>query len=71
MTRHSTRTIGAFGSILLTAILAVTISQPAEAGQRRARLSRDLSERLAAGDGSPARVIVCGPNLDADTLAAR
>ena len=68
MTRHSTRTFGAFGTVLLTAILALTIGQPAEAGQRRARLSRDVSERLAAGDASTTRVIVSGSSLDPDTV---
>ena len=71
MTRHSTRTIRAFGTAMLTAILALTISQPVEAGQRRARLSRDLSERLAAGDASTTRVIVCGSDSKIDTLATR
>ena len=71
MTRHSTRTIRTFGSVLLTAILALTIGQPVEAGPRRARLSRDLSERLAKGDGSTTRVIVCDSDAKIETLATR
>ena len=59
---------------LVSAAIGLTIvalAQPADAGQRRARLSRDLSDRLAAGVESSTDVIVTGSSDQVLVLATR
>ena len=54
---------------IVTAVLALAGS--ADAGPRRARLSRDLSERIAQADASVTSVIVEGDSNKIQTLARR
>ena len=56
---------------LATAAIALLVVTAAQAGPRRARLSKDLVDRLAAGDQSSTRVIVSGSREQIDTLATR
>jgi hypothetical protein len=54
---------------IVTTVLALAGS--ADAGPRRARLSRDLSERIANADASVTSVIVDGDSAKVETLAKR
>jgi serine protease AprX len=56
---------------LATVAIALLVVTAAQAGPRRARLSKDLVDRLAAGDQSSTRVIVSGSREQIDTLATR
>ena len=48
------------GFIAALSCALVVLTVPVEAGQRRARLSKDLSDRLAARVEAPTDVIVAG-----------
>ena len=50
---------------------AAALASPAQAGPRRARMSRDLSERLAKADAGVTSVIVGGSDEKIQTLAMR
>src|SRR3989304_4895373 len=52
-------------------VLALLTALPASAGQHRARLSRDLADRVAAGSEQPTGVIISGTDTDIRTLPAR
>ena len=56
---------------LAAVILAFVTAIPAEADSHRARLSRDLADRVAAGTDAPASVIVSGTDAEIRALAAR
>src|SRR5688572_14659964 len=59
-------------AIAASLALAVAVSVvPVEAGQRRARLSRDLADRLASRVDAPADVIVSANEDQADQIATR
>ena len=49
----------------------VVLTVPVEAGQHRARLSKDLSDRLAARVEAPTDVIVAGSDEQVQALATR
>ena len=51
-------------------LLGVTAAA-AQAGPRRARLSRDLADRIAKADAGASDVIVTGTDAQIQTLAAR
>ena len=53
------------------ALVFALSAMPSEAGQRRARLSRDLADRLAAGVAAPTDVLVAGSDEQLETLATR
>ncbi|MEO8522344.1 MAG: S8 family serine peptidase, partial [Acidobacteriota bacterium] len=55
----------------LTAALLFSIGVPAQAGPHKARLSRDLADRIAAGGSGAADVIVSGTPETLQALAAR
>ena len=72
MTERTFRFSNRLHRVVFTAILAVfAVALPAHAGPERARMSRDLVERLAAGDQSSVRVIVSGTDATIQTLATR
>src|SRR5688572_13943437 len=56
---------------LATLAIVLLAATAAQAGPRRARLSKDLVDRLAAGDQSSTRVIVSGSREQIETLATR
>ena len=57
---------------LTLSVLALLLSADAASAQgRHARLSRDLAERLRAGDAREASVILTGTDAQVNTLAAR
>src|SRR5688572_18507044 len=56
---------------LATLAIVLLAATAAQAGPRRARLSKDLVDRLAAGDQSSTRIIVCAPREQIETLATR
>jgi subtilisin family serine protease len=58
-------------TIATSAAFAFTSAATLEAGPRRARLSRDLAERLATGAAGSSRIIVSGSDTDLERLAAR
>jgi hypothetical protein len=58
-------------AVILAFLGAIAFSLPAQAGPHRARLSRDLAERLAQGRDEPTSVIVCGSRHKVEALAAR
>ena len=62
------RRIG-FIAALSCALVVLTVS--VEAGQQRARLSKDLSDRLAARVEAPTDVIVAGSDEQIEALATR
>ena len=64
---HVRRSFIASGLVL--ACLAA--AAPVEAGQHRARLSRDLSERLAGRGGAATDIIVSGTDDEVQTIATR
>ncbi|MGH9372235.1 MAG: hypothetical protein ACRD15_11950, partial [Vicinamibacterales bacterium] len=57
--------------VFLLAALCVLVSVAAEAGPRRARMSRDLVERLAAGRQEKTSVIVSGDAARIQAIAQR
>lgn len=57
--------------LFAVAVSILASAGPAQAQSARARLSRDLAERLAAGDLQPASVIVAGSDARIDAIAAR
>jgi serine protease AprX len=62
---------GVRGFILLPALCLLAALSIAEANPGRARLSRDLADRLATGQLEPVRVIVPGPAARAEAIARR
>ena len=59
------------GFIAALSCALVVLTVPVEAGQRRARLSKDLSDRLAARVEAPTDVIVAGSDEQVQALATR
>src|SRR5687768_4500828 len=71
MNQNCTLRVSSFSfRILILSILGVMCATHLEAGQR-ARLSRDLTERLAAGGSDTVRVIVNGDDEKLQALAER
>ena len=68
LSRSRARRVCGTGATLAAFLLA---GQVAEAGSHRARLSKDLEARLAAGDRKTTSVIVSGSAADVQTLVAR
>ena len=58
-------------ALLFSAVALLLSADVASAQGRRARLSKDLAERLRAGDAREASVIVTGTDAQVTTLAAR
>ena len=58
-----------FIAALSCVLVVLTVS--VEAGQQRAKLSKDLSDRLAAGVEAPTDVIVAGSDEQIEALATR
>ena len=58
-------------TLALAAFVLGSVSVPAEAGPRRARLSRDLADRVATRSQNSARVIVTGTDAEVQALAIR
>ena len=56
-------------AVVIAVLCCVSVS--AEAGPRRARLSRDLADRVSSRAQDSARVIVTGTDAEVKTLAAR
>src|SRR5258706_1115458 len=52
-------------------VVVVVVASAAEAGPHRAKLSKDLEARIAAGDGATSGVIVSGSDAEVQALAAR
>ncbi|MDQ3212576.1 MAG: hypothetical protein M3Q85_07865, partial [Acidobacteriota bacterium] len=57
--------------VVLAAALCTLLSVPAQAGPHRARLSKDLADRVTAGSDEPSRIIIAGTRGKVQALAAR
>ncbi len=68
---HTQIGIKRFVVVIASLSLLLVSAISTEAGQRRARLSRDLSERLAVRADAPVDVIVTAGETEVDTLATR
>jgi DNA-binding transcriptional regulator LsrR (DeoR family) len=71
---HTLRPWIGVSRLAIAASLALAVAAsvvPVEAGQRRARLSRDLADRLAARVDAPADVIVSANDDQAEQIATR
>src|SRR5690349_18881652 len=55
----------------IVALSVALLASSAEAGQRRARLSRDLADRLSSQNATSADVIVSGTDEQVQVLATR
>src|SRR6476661_574406 len=60
-----------FAAVIGAVLVAVACAGSAEAGPKRARLSRDLAERLSKADVGVTRVIVTGSPEKLQALATR
>ena len=58
-------------AVLTVVLLAVLTAVPAAAETRRARLSKDLSDRIASGSEQPNSIIISGSDAHIQTIAAR
>ena len=70
-TSLASRSARRWTSIGIAISFVALLSAPAEAGPHRARLSRDLADRIAAGSNESSKVIVSGSPEQVRTIAAR
>src|SRR5262245_7633785 len=58
-------------SAVLALLALTTVVAPVEAAGQRAKLSRDLEQRLASGSSERTRVILSGTSAEVDVIASK